>query len=253
MYVAMGDSYTAGPLILPMTDTFTCVRSARDYPALLAAALHVDTFRDVSCSSATTADFGGPQKGNVSGTAAPQYDAITPDTTLVTIGIGGNDIGLVGLAEKCINLLPAPIGRSCAAKYTAGGVDVYSQKIQAFAPTYGVIIDHVHSLAPHARIVLVGYPTAIRPGGCFPVEPLLAPDATYVQAKIGELDDVMAAQATSHGATFVDLRPSTVGHDSCAPPSQRWIDGLVPLTDAAPLHPNESAMQNTAKVIYSAI
>jgi len=105
-YVALGDSYTAGPLIMPMNDAFVCARSARDYPALLAARLQVQQFTDVSCSSATTRDFGSPQPGNVSGTNAPQYDALTRGTTLVTVGIGGNDIGLVGLAESCLNVLP---------------------------------------------------------------------------------------------------------------------------------------------------
>ena len=253
VYVAMGDSYTAGPLILPMTDNFTCARSALNYPALLAAQLHVQTFRDVSCSSAVSADFSNPQPGVVSGTNPPQYNAITSDTTLVTIGIGGNDIGLVGLAESCINILPAPFGKSCAAKYTAGGVDVYSQKIAAFASTYGTIIEHVRSLAPAARIVLVGYPTVIRNGGCFPLQPLLGPDATYVMAKVSELDIAMKQQAALHGATFVDLRPSSVGHDACALPGIRWIEGLVPTSAAFPLHPNVLSMKNAARVISAAL
>lgn len=253
VYVALGDSYTAGPLILPMTDTFTCARSAEDYPALLAGKIHPSVFRDVSCSGSTTSDFSNPQPGQVSGTNPPEYNAITPDTTLVTVGIGGNDVGLVGLAENCINVFPAPIGKSCAAKYTAGGVDVYSQKIQAFAPTYGTVIEHIRSLAPNAKIVMVGYPTVIRPGGCFPVQPLLGPDATYIMAKVSELDNAMAAQAAAHGATFVDLRPSSVGHDACALPGFRWIEGLVPLSDAFPLHPNVFSMQNAAKVINAAI
>jgi lysophospholipase L1-like esterase len=249
VYVALGDSYAAGPLILPQSELLTCVRSAVNYPGLLAAAFRPATFRDVTCSSATTTDFSSPQKGNVSGTAAPQYDALSTDTSLVTVGIGGNDIGLVGLAESCINLFPAPIGQSCAAKYTAGGVDVYSQRIQAFAPTYGTVIAQIRARAPQAKILLVGYPTAIRAGGCFPVQPLLAPDATYVQAKIDELNSVMAQQAAAHGATYIDLRTSSVGHDACALPGVRCVEGLVPLSDAFPLHPNELSMQNAERVI----
>jgi lysophospholipase L1-like esterase len=253
VYVALGDSYSAGPLIVPQSDLLTCVRSKANYPGLLAKALHPTTFRDVTCSSATTKDFSSPQKGNVSGTAAPQYDAVRADTTLVTVGIGGNDIGLVGLAENCVNLLPAPIGKSCAAKYTAGGVDVYSQKIQAFAATYATVIAQIRSRAPQAKILLVGYPTAIRNGGCFPVQPLLAPDATYVQAKIDELNAAMAQQASSHGATYVDIRTSSVGHDACALPGKRWVEGLIPLSDAFPLHPNALSMKNSEKVILAAL
>lgn len=252
-YVALGDSYnTAGPLILPQSDPFTCARSAVDHPGLLAQTLQVTTFRDVSCSGATTADFSKPQQGEVFGTNPPQYTALSADTTLVTIGIGGNDVGLVGLAESCLNVLPAPLGTSCAAKYTAGGVDVYSAKIAAFAGTYGVVIDTVHRLAPKAKVLMVGYPTAIRDGGCYPVQPVLAPDATYIQAKIDELNTAMAQQAAAHRATYVDLRTSSVGHDACALPGLRWIEGVVPLSDAYPLHPNLLSMQNAARVIAAA-
>lgn len=252
-YVALGDSYTAGPLIFPMTDTFTCARSALDYPSLLARTLKPVIFRDVSCSSAETSDFSHPQPGNVSGTNPPQYDALTANTTLVTVGIGGNDVGLVDLAESCLNLLPAPLGKSCAAKYTAGGTDVYAQKIAAFAHTYGTVIDAIHARSPQAKILMVGYPTAIKPGGCFPVQPVLAPDATYVQAKIDQLNAAMAGQAAAHDATYVDLRTSTVGHDSCQMPGVRWLEGLIPLSPALPLHPNVLAMENAAKVIAAAL
>jgi len=80
-------------------------------------------------------------------------------------------------------------------------------------------------------------------------QPMLGPDATYVQAKIDELNAAMAAQAAAHGADYVDLRSSSVGHDACALPGSRWVEGLVPLSDAFPMHPNALSMQNAAKVI----
>lgn len=250
VYVALGDSYTSGPLILPMTDNFTCARSARNYPALLAAATSPSVFRDVSCGGATSSDFTSAQDGIISGTNPPQYNAITTDTTLVTIGIGGNDVGLVGLAESCVNLLPESLGgKSCAATYTAGGVDQYSQRIQAFGPTYGTIVEHVRSLAPNARIVLVGYPTGIRHNGCFPVQPLLAADANYVQAKIDELNSVMSAQAAAHGALYADTRTPSIGHDACQLPGVKWLEGLVPTADAFSLHPNALGMLNDYRAV----
>lgn len=253
-YVALGDSYSAGPKITPVADGVTCLRSRVDYPALLAVTLKPRLFRDVSCSSATSRDFLVPQPGAERGVNPPQYQAITPTTALVTVGIGGNDIGLVQLAESCLSIVPSLLGgKPCAARFTAGGVDQVSRRIQAFAPTYGEIIEHIRSIAPSARIVLVGYPTAIRPGGCYPLEPVLPKDATYLQAKIDELNAVMAAQAKAHGATYVDLRSSTNGHDSCAAPSKRWVEGFVPVHDAAPLHPNAAGMRHTAQVIAAAL
>jgi lysophospholipase L1-like esterase len=189
----------------------------------------------------------------VSGTNPPQYNAITPDTTLVTVGIGGNDVGLVGLAESCVNPLPAPYGTSCAATYTAGGVDQYSQRIQAFAPTYGTVIDHIRSLAPNATIVMVGYPTGIKPDGCWPVQPIYAEDANYVQAKIDELNSVMAQQAAAHGALYANTRTPSIGHDACQIPGIKWLEGLVPTSDAFPLHPNELGMQNDYRVVKAVL
>jgi hypothetical protein len=120
---------------------------------------------------------------------------------------------------------------------------------RAFAATYGTVIDRIQQLAPNARVLMVGYPTAIRNGGCYPVQPLLAPDATYIQAKIDELNAAMAQQSAAHSATYVDIRTSSIGHDSCALPGVRWLEGLVPTSDAFPLHPNQLEMRNTAKVM----
>ena len=61
-YVALGDSFVAGPLI-PTTDLASgCARSDHNYPSLVAKALDVKTFVDVSCSGATTSDLTGVQR-----------------------------------------------------------------------------------------------------------------------------------------------------------------------------------------------
>ena len=80
-YVALGDSYTAGPLI-PVTQVANgCFRSTNNYPSLVARALAVPTFVDVSCSGAQTKDMTTGQLPGV----APQFDALTPDTDLVSV------------------------------------------------------------------------------------------------------------------------------------------------------------------------
>jgi lysophospholipase L1-like esterase len=251
VYVALGDSFSAGPFILPQTDLLTCARSARNYPGLLAGDLAYAAVRDVTCSSATTAHFSTSQAPNVPGAppAPPQYDALSADTTLVTVGIGGNDIGLVGLAEGCINLLPAPLGVSCK---QANGT-AYEQKIDAFAPTYGTVIDQIRSRAPQAKIVMVGYPSALPAGGCYPLVPVWAQDADYIQSLIDRLNARMKEQARLHRATYVDTRTSSIGHDACQLPGVKWIEGLVPTSDASPLHPNALGMQNDERQVLAAL
>ncbi|GAA1973054.1 SGNH/GDSL hydrolase family protein [Amycolatopsis minnesotensis] len=252
VYVAMGDSFAAGALVLPQSDLFTCARSAVDYAQLLSKKIKPAATRDVTCSSATTEDFGKPQPGNVFGTAKPQYDALSRDTTLVTVQIGGNDIGLVGLATSCVNLLPqtgiidAPLlGKSCKATSTEGGVDRYARRIDAFAPTYGTVIEQIRHRAPKARILMVGYPTGIQPGGCWPFVPVLPQDADYVQGNIDRLNTRMAEQAARHGATYVDIRTPSIGHDACQGIGTKWIEGVLPTVidnGIAPLHPNAAGL-----------
>ena len=49
-YVALGDSWTSGPLLPEMTgDPIDCGRSAVNYPSLVAAELRVASFVDASC------------------------------------------------------------------------------------------------------------------------------------------------------------------------------------------------------------
>lgn len=252
VYVAMGDSFSAGSVVLPQSDLFTCARSSINYASLLAEEIQVDVLRDVTCGAATTSHFANPQPGVVSGTAAPQYDALSSDTTLVTVGIGGNDIGLVGLATSCVNLLPqtgiigAPLlGQSCKATNTEGGIDRYARKIDDFAPTYGKVIEQIRERAPKAKILMVGYPTGIQPGGCWPFVPVLPQDTDYIQANIDRLNKRMSEQAAKHGATYVDIRTPSIGHDACQGIGTKWIEGLIPSivnNSFAPLHPNAAGL-----------
>src|SRR6185312_16095982 len=91
-YVALGDSYTSGPLIPTQVD-LNCVRSNRNYPALTAAAIGSSAFVDVSCGGATTDDILNAGSGTLGVPVPAQVNAVTAATALVTIGIGGNDIG----------------------------------------------------------------------------------------------------------------------------------------------------------------
>src|SRR5690242_3722986 len=92
-YVALGDSYAAGPLIPAQNGSPAgCLRSDHNYPHLVAAADRAASFTDVSCQGATTGNMTQPQ-GVGLGTNPPQLNALSAGTTLVTLQIGGNDIG----------------------------------------------------------------------------------------------------------------------------------------------------------------
>jgi len=230
-----------------------CGRSSSNYPTLVSDVLNVSRFIDVSCGGAVSADLTESQSTFGGGGVLPQYDALTPDVDLVTVGIGGNDIGLVQLAIGCINLRPPPDGQSCAVTNTAAGSDRVDAAIDAFGPRYGTITEEIRERSPNARILFVGYPTAIRDGGCFPDQRMWPEDATYLQDKLDRLNDVMRRQVQDSGAEYIDLTTSTVGHDSCADPAERWMEGLSPVTEAIPLHPNAAGHRNAADRIVASL
>ena len=104
IYVAMGDSYTAAHGVPGTNWLDGCLQSDRNYPNLVAEALPDAELIDVSCSGAATHHMWDPR---VYGTIehAPQLDALTVDTDLVTISIGYNDFRLFAtLFGRCAEL-----------------------------------------------------------------------------------------------------------------------------------------------------
>lgn len=246
-YVALGDSSVAGPGILPQ-GLSPCLRSSRNWPNVVARLLGAE-LTDASCNAATIDDMAGRQFGIV----APQYDALQPDTDLVTITVGANDIGLGLVVPSCYNALPQPIGFSCKARYTAGGVDQLAGRIAAIAPKVGVVLDEIHRRSPGARAVVVSYATYFRPGGCYPKETIWGVDADYLQATWDRLHAMLAAQARSHSAEFVDVRTPSAGHGVCESITEKWMEGTLPTSPAAPFHPNATGMAQTGAVVAATI
>ncbi|WP_072477156.1 SGNH/GDSL hydrolase family protein [Amycolatopsis australiensis] len=250
-YVALGDSAAAGPLILPPDlSSPGCLRSLADYPHVAAKSLGVP-LDDVTCSGATTADMYAPQQTQA-GAVPPQLDALDASTRTVTVTIGGNDVGLVGAATSCINLLPG-INPDCVDRYTAGGHDQLAEKIAAFEPTWGALLDAIHAHAPNAAVFVAGYGTYLPPGGCWPIAPLTPRDADYIQGSIDKTNAALARQAAAHNARYVDIRTASIGHDVCKLPGVKWFESVVPTSVAAPMHPNADGMRGIGAAVAAAV
>lgn len=253
-YVALGDSMASGPLIPDITGPVACGRSTHNYPHELAERLGA-SLRDVTCSGAASKHMTEKQSLSLldipMGSAPPQFDALRPDTDLVTLTIGGNDAGLVGIAQKCTTL--DPDATPCKEKYTEGGVDQVAQRIAQFAPKLGVVLDTIHQRSPHARVIVTGYGLYIKPGGCWPLQPVLPVDADFLQGSVDRMNTVIAEQSAAHGAEYIDLATPSVGHDACQAPSDKWVEGYVPTAAAAPLHPNRNGEANYAAIIGARI
>lgn len=254
-YVALGDSYTAGPLVGPPTTEdvpLGCIQSINNYPHLIRPLTGLRDFTDASCSGAQTRDMLGSQ-GVTPGPAKPQFNALTEQTKLVTLGIGGNDVGFSSIATACLNA--SPFGHPCFDKYVKNGVDTLAQRITAAGPSIAAVIQGIRARSPQAKIFVVGYPDILPDNGkgCWPILPISNTDLKYLVSVEKNLNAMLKAQAQGNGAYFVDTYTPSIGHDACQGPAKRWIEAVVPLLPGAPIHPNTAGEAAMASIVWNAI
>ncbi len=252
-YVSLGDSYVAGPFIPNLIGSpYGCLRSDHNYPHLAASAIGLP-LRDPSCSGAKTTHMTQPQNVDPDGPNPPQFNSLAADTTVVSLTIGGNDIGFSEIAQSCITY--NPFSSPCRDRYIVNGVDTISQRINATSPLVDAVLDGIRGRSPAARVFVVDYP-AIFPetgNGCWPQMPISFSDAPYLRAKQRELNQMLANQAAANSARLVGWYQASIGHDACKSSSTRWVEPLVPGNSAAPIHPNRAGMQGAANVLGSAV
>jgi lysophospholipase L1-like esterase len=254
-YVALGDSYTAGPAI-PNQDPAAgqCYRSDHNYPHLIAPSVAPTAFRDASCSGAQTNDMTQTQAFDVGPSNPPQFDRLNSSTRLVTLGISGNDIGFVSILENCAS--PTPTGHPCQDKYVVNGNDELRQRIADTAPKVAAVLQGIRARSPKARILVVGYP-AILPdtgSGCWPQMPVAPDDVPYLRGIEKALNGMLASTAAANRATYVDTYTPSIGHDACQPLTiNRWVEPVVPNQPAAPVHPNAAGEQGMADAVLATL
>jgi lysophospholipase L1-like esterase len=251
-YVALGDSFAAGPLIPNPVLPLGCLKSDNNYPHLATPAIGLP-LRDATCSGATTEDMFSPQNVDPDGPNPPQLDSLDAETTVVSLTIGGNDIGFSEIAQSCLTL--NPFSTPCKDKYTAGGKDQIAERIAATAPKVAAVLEGIAARSPEAEVFVVNY-AAIFPEtgfGCWPQMPVGFGDVPYLRAKQKELNAMLATQAAAAGATLVDWYKASIGHDACKGTLTRWVEPVVPTNPAAPIHPNKAGMVGAANVLAAAV
>jgi lysophospholipase L1-like esterase len=255
-YVSLGDSYTAAPLVPNATGSpILCGRSTNNYPSDVSRALSPTSFTDASCSSATTVDMTQSQslEGGLQ-TAPPQFNALKSGDALVTLGIGGNDAGLISVAEECAKLdIIRPTGTACKNHYASSSGDPNVVAINATGPKVAAVIQGIHARALNAEVMVVGYPDGLptNGSGCWPLVPISAGDITYFNSLETSLNTVLRTTAAANGAKYVDTFTSSIGHDACKASGTAWVNGIIPTSAAFPLHPNQAGEQNMANQVLA--
>ena len=251
-WAGLADSYAAGPLIPnQQLSPLGCLRSDHNFAHLAAAALG-RTLTDASCSGAKTDDMTAPQDVTP-GQNPPQFNALTADTQVVTLQIGGNDIGFTSILENCATA--NPFAHPCRDKYVVNGHDTLADKIAATAPKVAAVLQGIHTRSPTARVFVVNY-AAILPetgSGCWPQVPIGFSDVPYLRSVEKNLNAMLAEEAAANGARIVDDYTASLGRDACKSSSTRWVEPLVPANAAAPFHPNARGEAGIATVAVGAV
>ncbi|MUM17627.1 SGNH/GDSL hydrolase family protein [Mycobacterium sp. CBMA271] len=249
-YVALGSSMAAGPGIAPRAagSPRLAGRSARNYPHLVAERTGHGLV-DVTYSGATTAHIlSDPQH-----TAPPQIDALDGSEELVTITIGGNDVGYVpflmaACLPRILTHLPV-VGGALRDILDPGARDAALAQIGVSLRTVGQQVRH---RAPHARVFFVDYLSLLPPPG------ESAPPYTRAEADTGrhlatELAAATAAAARDTGCEMVAASAASSGHHAWSARPWTTRPGLPWPWRAAPLHPNADGMVAVADLVISAL
>lgn len=262
-YVAMGDSYSSGQGAgdyspSTVSSTNTCYRSNNAYSQILSrdpnVPLRVDSF--VACGGSETSVIAGKWTGtNLN--EAPQDQALSSSTNVVTITISGNDIGFSDVIKACANPTADCDSAVNLANYNLGILTVNLQS---------VYIDVVNK-APNAKIYVLGYPPIVTTSGgpaCFVAGyPFYDSDrrqkasnllAALDKAISDNLNTVKSLGVKYAGLRYVDpLSASSPfsGHDICS--SDSYFNGLVlpPGDTAESFHPNQKGQLAYATLLLA--
>lgn len=241
--VSLGDSFAAGSTLDPSDQTDAlCDRSSLSYPYQLKK-FSTSPSADVACGGAVVADLLAPRVIG-STVLAPQIASVSSSAKVVTLTIGGNDVGFAQIAQCLAGAQTPDQAAACVPDPVAFGTALYTMGAHlAYA------LDAIQAQAPQAQIFVSDYPIllGIGAGGC-PVLPLPPAVIAGIDGANGQVNaaiaTVVAAKTSTLHVTFVDVAPSFAGHGLCS--------GTASLIDAQ-LHPSAAGQQVYADVFNAAI
>jgi lysophospholipase L1-like esterase len=238
-YVAIGSSYAAGFGIRPLAPgSGSCGRSEIDYPHLVAVKLHLQ-LDDVSCGGAVTANaLDTPQ-----GSAPPQIDAVSPQTRLVTLTIGGNDVNYIGTAFAC-----GQTNSTCTSTADPAQIDA---AFRALPHSLTELIQAIRTKAPSAAVVLVTYPRLVPPSAC-PALHYSTAAARLVGSMGQRLEQVFVTVAKADHVRVADPYVLGAAHGPCANGTNKWVAGLL-ATNGFAYHPTAAGHQEMARLVEQAL
>jgi lysophospholipase L1-like esterase len=240
----------AGPGIRPGADgaPFRAGRSARNYAHLVAQKLGLDLV-DVTYSGATTANLlTDPQDG-----APPQVEALDGSEDLVTVTIGGNDVGYVPLLMaaglphfvRLVPLLGKPVRDMLDPTMRDRALVEVAESLKEVGRT-------LRQRSPRARVLFVDYLTLLPPAGTA-APPLRDVDVALGRRVADTLERLTGEAAADTGCEWVRVADASREHHAWS--SKPWTTkfGLPLPGRPAPMHPNAEGMRAVADLIVGMV
>jgi lysophospholipase L1-like esterase len=207
-YVALGDSYASGVGAGDyISASGSCDQSPNAYPALWAAANDPASYVSEACSGATT-----------SSVLSSQLSALSSSTTLVSLTVGGDDIGFSSVMETC-NLYFFSTSTCVSA------IDQAETKVEDDLPgDLDSLLSAIKTDAPDATVIVLDYPDFYDLSQSSSCAGLSTTDRTDIDQGIDLIDGVLQTAAAQYGDVFADIRPAFAGHEICD--SDSWLNSI---------------------------
>jgi len=233
-YVALGDSYSSGVGAGSyIASSGGCDRSTNAYSQLWANSRHPASYVSVACSGATTQDV-----------LNSQISALNSGTTLVSITIGGNDVGFSSVMKTCV----LDSDSACLSAINTATAQAKSILPGRLASTFAAI----RRAAPSAHVVVLGYPELYDLGHSWYCPGLSGTDRSALNNAADLLDTQIAAAAQSAGDTFADVRGKFHGHELCDFFNE-WLHSVDVSDVGDSYHPTASGQSGGYYAAFSAV
>jgi lysophospholipase L1-like esterase len=230
-YVALGDSYSAGlGAGSYVGSSGSCDQSRDAYPAQWAAAHQPASYTAETCSGATTASV-----------ISSQLSALSAATTLVSITVGGNDVGFSSVMETCV--LSSTSG-------CVSAVDKAEGLIASQLPgELSNVLGDIEAAAPNAQVVVLGYPHLYDLAKSSSCVGLSTKDRAGLNAAADQLDQQIQLAARRYGDVFADVRSAFAGHELCDPDG--WLHSVNVLDIGESYHPTAAGQSGAYLPVFS--